>query len=72
MSIKMFIKRTGKANAYQMLLSFKMSIIYKKNLTSCRITVPVVKQLLPDITQFFAGRFPMSGPNIQACNKKQN
>ena len=27
----------------------------------------VIKQLLSDITRFFAGQFPMSGANVQAC-----
>ena len=27
----------------------------------------VIKQLLSDITRFFAGHFSMSGANVQAC-----
>ena len=30
------------------------------------LTVPVVKQLLSDITRFIAQHFPMSGAHIQA------
>ena len=69
LSIKMFPKRktrAGKVCVYRILLSFKTSVTYKKILASCRTTVSVVKQLSSDITQFFAGHFPMSGANIQA------
>ena len=60
----MFIKRktrAGKAYAYRMLLSFKTSLTYKKNLTSRRTTVFVVKLLLSDITRVFSGHCPMAG-----------
>ena len=62
----MFIKRKtrgGKVYAYGMLVSFKTLETY---LTSRRTTLFFVKQLLSDITQFFAGDCPMSGANIQA------
>ena len=43
----------------------KINPAYKKKLTSCRTTAPVMKQLLSDITQLFAGHCPISGANIQ-------
>ena len=64
----MFIKRTtraGNAYAYRMLLSFKMSLTYKKKLTSCRTTASIVKLLSLDMTRFFAVHCSMSGANIQ-------
>ena len=65
----MFIKRktrAGKAYAYRMLLSFKTLLTYNFFLSSRRSNVSVVKQLLMDATQFFAGYCPMSGATIQA------
>ena len=60
----MFIKRkirAGKANTYRMILSVKMLETNKKVLTSRRATVSVVRQLLLDITRFFAAYCPMFG-----------
>ena len=69
LTIKMTIKRktrAEKAYGYRLLLSFKTLVTYNFFLTSHRTTVPVVKQLSPDITRYFAGHCPMSGSNIQA------
>ena len=58
----MFIKRktrAGKAYAYQMLVSVKVSLTCKKILTSRWITVSTVKQLSLDTSQFFAGHSPI-------------
>ena len=59
----MFIKwktRIGIAYIYGMLLSSKMSVLYKKKLNSRRMTVSVVKRLSLDITRYIAGHFPIS------------
>ena len=40
--------------AYRMLLSFKTSVTIQRKLTSQWTIVPVVKQLLSDITRFSA------------------
>ena len=67
----MFIKikaRAGMTYVYQMPLSFKTSVSYKKDfLILRRTTLSVVKQLPSDITQFFAKYCPMYGANIHAC-----
>ena len=68
LSIKIFIKRKTKARKVfvnRMLLSFETSVAYKNFLlTSRRTTVSVVKQLLSNISRFFARHCPMSGANI--------
>ena len=61
--------RAGKANRKAMQRNaseIKDVRNYQLFLTSRRTTASVVKQLLSDITQFFGGLCPISGPNIQA------
>ena len=59
--------REGKVYGYQMLLRFKTLVIYKKIfLTSLRTTASVLKQLLSDITRYFAEHCLLPGANIQA------
>ena len=41
-------------------------------LISLRKTVSVVKKLSADITQFFAGHWPMSDASIQACTLRKD
>ena len=65
----MFIKRktrAGKVYAYRMLPSFKTLVTYKQ-FFKLHAGLSFMKQLLPDITRFFAGHCPMSVANIQAC-----
>ena len=61
--------RAEKGYAYGMLWSFKMSVTCKFFLTSRRTTVPVVKELLSDITQTFTGHCAMSGAYIHAWRR---
>ena len=58
----MLIEKTKavKAYTYRMLLIFKTPVTYKKKLTSRWATSS-------DISRFFAGQYPISGANVQAC-----
>ena len=55
------------AYTYQILLSFKTSVTYKKKFMSYQKTVSFVKQLLLDITWFFVWHYLTSCATIQVC-----